>query len=60
MKYDVDITRIGCACLTFTVEAENEEEAKEKAREEAFNTSWSECSVDYEVDDCRESEEEDE
>ena len=58
MKYDVDITRIGYASLTFTVEAKNEEEAKEKALEEAWNTGWSEDTVDYEVDDCNESEEE--
>lgn len=58
MKYDVDITRIGYASLTFTVEAENEEEAKEKALQEAWNTGWSEDSVDYEVDDCNESKEE--
>ena len=60
MKYDVDITRIGYASLTFTVEAENEEEAKEKALQEARNTGWSEDTVDYDVDDCNESEEEDE
>ena len=57
MKYDVEITRIGYACLTFTVEAETEEEAKELAMDEAYNTGWDEYTAEYEIDDCYETEE---
>lgn len=56
MKYDVEITRISYSTQTFTVEAANEEKAKELAMDEAYNTSFDEDSADYEIDGCHESE----
>ena len=58
MKYDVEITRISYATVTFTVEAENEEQAQELAMNEAYNTSFDEDTAEYEVDSCVESDEE--
>lgn len=60
MKYDVEITRISYATVTFTVEAENEEQAQELAMNEAYNTSFDEDTADYEVESCIESDEEEE
>ena len=56
MKYEVEITRISYATLTFGVEASSEEEAKELAMDEACNTSFDEDTADYEIDSCSESE----
>ena len=56
MKYEVDITRISYASLTFGVEANSEEEAKRIAMDMAYNTGWDEASADYEIDACSESE----
>ena len=44
------------ATLTFGVEASSEEEAEEKAMDEAYNTSFDEDTADYEIDSCSESE----
>lgn len=50
MKYDVDIARIGYSFATIQVEAENEEQAKELALEEAGDYEFSEKDADYEID----------
>lgn len=55
MKYDVEITRISYATVTFTVEAENQEQAEELAMNEAYNTSFDEDTAEYEVESCVES-----
>lgn len=60
MKYDVEITRISYATITFTVEASSEEEAKDLAMDEAYNTSFDEDTAEYEIDDVYESEEDEE
>ena len=55
MKYNVCVCRIGYSYLTVEVEAENEEQAKEIAIDDAGG--WDECSVEYEAnieDDCDE------
>lgn len=57
MKYDVEITRISYSTITFTVEASSEEEAKDLAMDEAYNTSFDEDTAEYEIDGCYESEE---
>ena len=59
MRYDVEITRISYATVTFTVEAENEEQAQELAMDEAYNTNFdNEYAADYEVESCNEVDEE--
>ena len=60
MKYDVEITRISYATESFLIEADNEEQAKELALDEAYNTSFDEDTAEYEVDSCIESDEEEE
>ena len=60
MKYDVEITRISYATITFTVEASSEEEAKDLAMDEAYNTSFDEDTAEYEIDGVYESEEDEE
>lgn len=60
MRYEVEITRVSYSTLTFGVEANSEEEAKEKAMDEAYNTSFDEDSADYEIDHCSESDLDDE
>ena len=55
MKYEVEITRISYATITFGVEADSREEAEELAMEQAYNTSFDEDTADYEVDSCCES-----
>ena len=60
MKYDVEITRISYATLTFTVEAASEEEAKDLAMDKAYNTGFDEDTAEYEIDGCYESEEDEE
>ena len=52
MKYKVEITRVSYSTLTFGVEANSEEEAQEKAMDEAYNTVWDEDSADYEINGC--------
>ena len=52
MKYEVEITRISYASLTFGVEAKSETEARCIAVEQAANTGWSEDYADYKVDSC--------
>lgn len=56
MKYEVEITRISYATLTFGVEASSEEEAQDLAMDMAYNTSFDEDTADYEIDSCSESE----
>lgn len=56
MKYEVEITRISYATLTFGVEASSEEEAQDLAMEEAYNTSFDEDTAEYEIDSCNKSE----
>ena len=56
MKYEVDITRISYASLTFGVEANSEEEAKHIAMYMAYNTGWDEDSSEYEINSCNKSE----
>lgn len=56
MRYEVEITRVSYSTLTFGVEASSEEEAQEKALDEACNTSFDEDTADYEIDSCNESE----
>ena len=53
-KYTVPVARIGYSMMDIEVEAENEEEAIEKAIEEAGNHVFSEHSSDYEADDAYE------
>ena len=55
MKYEVEITRISYASLTFGVEANSEEEAKRIAMGMAYNTGFDEDTAEYEVDSCVES-----
>ena len=55
MKYEVDITRISYATLTFGVEASSEEEAIEKAMNEACNTSFDVDAAKYVVENCHKS-----
>lgn len=60
MKYEVQVTRISYSTIGFLIDAENEEEAKEKALHEAYNTSFDEDTAEYEIDDCFESDEDEE
>lgn len=55
MKYEVDITRISYASLTFGVEANSEEEAKQIAMQMAYNTGFDEDTAEYEIDNCTKS-----
>lgn len=52
MKYEVEITRISYATVTFGVEANSKEEAKKLAMEQAYNTGFNEDTADYEIDSC--------
>ena len=56
MRYEVDITRVSYSTLTFGVEANSEEEAREKALDKACNTSFDEDDANYEIESCSESE----
>ncbi len=60
MKYEVEVTRISYATESFLIEADNEEQAKDLALDEAYNTSFDEDSAEYEIDGVHESEEDDE
>ena len=55
MKYEVEITRISYATITFGVEANSREEAEEKAMDEAYNTSFDEDTAEYGVESCHKS-----
>jgi hypothetical protein len=55
MKYEVEITRISYATLTFGVEAGSEEEAKDLAMDIAYNTGFDEDTAEYEIDGCYET-----
>lgn len=50
MKYKVNIIRIGYAVAEISIEANNKEEAKKKALQEAPNRNFSEHTSDYEVE----------
>ena len=52
MKYEVEVTRISYASLTFEVDAKNKKEAEEKALDEAYNTSFYEDNAEYEIEYC--------
>lgn len=56
MKYEVEITRISYATLTFGVEASSKEEAEELAMDLAYNTGFDEDTAEYEIDAAYESE----
>lgn len=49
MKFKVNICRIGYSHKEIEVEAENEEQAKEKALDTAGNFEFSENHADYEA-----------
>lgn len=55
-KFYVGIYRTSYAFDRFEVEAENEEEAKEKAMQEAHNTCFSEDDAEYSIDSVEEQE----
>jgi hypothetical protein len=50
MLYDVNVIRIGSAALTIRVEADTAVQAEEKAVEQAHDSDYSGCAVDYEFD----------
>jgi hypothetical protein len=52
MKYEVEVTRISYSTVTFTVDAANEEEAKDLAMDEAYNTGFDEDTADYQIESC--------
>ena len=56
MRYEVEITRVSYSTITFGVEANSEKEAREKALDEARNTSFDEDDADYEIISSFESE----
>jgi len=56
MRYEIEITRVSYSTLTFGVEANSEKEAREKALDEARNTSFDEDDADYEIISSFESE----
>jgi len=60
MKYEVAVTRISYATVSFLIDAESEEEAKDKALDEAYNTAFDEDTAEYEIDSCDEADDEDE
>lgn len=50
MRYEIEITRVSYSTLTFGVEANSEKEAREKALDEARNTSFDEDGLrDYQL-----------
>jgi len=53
-KFMVEVTRIGYACKTFEIEADNEDAAHEKALAQAGNHLYTEKSSEYEVTDSEE------
>jgi len=48
MKYEVEVTRTSYSTVTFTVDAANEEEAKDLALAKAYNTGFDEDTAEYE------------
>lgn len=52
IPFEVHVCRIGYAQRIFKVEADNEEEAKRKALNEAGNYVFSEYNADYQIEDC--------
>lgn len=49
-KYTVLVTRISYSSIEVEVEADNAAQAEDKALDEAYNTSFSEGSADYETE----------
>jgi hypothetical protein len=49
-KFQIPIIRSGFACRTIEVEAENQQEAEEKALDEAGDHEFSEHTSEYDVD----------
>lgn len=49
MRYEIEITRVSYSTLTFGVEANSEKEAREKALDEARNTSFDEDDADHQL-----------
>jgi hypothetical protein len=56
MKYKVTIVRTSYSTKEFEVDAESEQDATDKALQEACNTVFSDDSADYDVEDCVEVE----
>ena len=50
MQFDVQVTRIAYAVRTIRVEADDPEEARQKALGEAGNHQFSEHNADYEAE----------
>jgi hypothetical protein len=50
MLFDVNVSRISTATLTIRVEAGSKDEAEEKALEEAHDTDFTGCVVDYDFE----------
>ena len=51
-KYEVEVCRTSYSYLTFGVEADSEKEARSKALDKAYNTSWDEDDAEYEIESC--------
>ena len=50
MLHDVSVSRISTATKTIRVEADTKEEAEEKAVEQAHDTDFAGCVVDYDFE----------
>ena len=50
MLYDVNVSRLSTATMTIRVEAGSPEEAEEKAVEQAHDTDFGGCVVDYDFE----------
>ncbi len=50
MLYDVNMTRISTATKTVRVEADNREEAEERAVEQAHDEDFAGCVVEYDFE----------
>ncbi len=50
MRYDVNVSRISTATLTIRVEADTAEQAEEKAVEQAHDTDFTGCVVEYDFE----------
>lgn len=55
-KYEVEVCRISYAFRTYGIKANSEEEAREKALDEATSDYFDEDSAEYKVDNSVESE----
>ena len=50
MLFDVNVSRISTATMTLRVEADTKEEAEEKAVEQAHDTDFTGCTVEYDFE----------